>query len=170
MKKYIMHQSLLAKTTLILLVLLSVGGVFARGINAFSLMMPEDVGQVVETVGRAPSRHFNNASLHGRYASLSTTITPGEDKTTYDACVGLVAFDGDGNFTDSETHSFNGEIVRKQYRGTYQINADGIGTMTYFDENGPTQPCPIVLSDGGKEVTFLVNVPGVVATGTLKKQ
>lgn len=132
--------------------------------------MPQDYAPSDNSYEHARSRYFNNASLKGRYASLATAITPDAGKTSYTACVGLVTFDGFGNFTDQETHSFNGEIVRQEYRGTYHINPNGTGTMTYFDANGPTNPCPIVLSDGGKEVTFIVTQPGIVSTGVLKKQ
>lgn len=163
-----MKNTFFAKTALALLALVC-AGLLARNNQTFTFVPPAQA-QASSAFDRARQPIFNNGSLNGRYASQVTTIKPRMNRTTYEACVGLVTFDGFGNFTDSETHSFNGEIVSAQYKGTYQVNPDGTGTMTYFDENGPTPPCPIVLSDGGKEVTFLISVPGVVATGVLKKQ
>jgi len=164
-----MQKTFTSKTLLALMALLFASGLTFGTIGVVTRVQAQQNG----IFDRARTQYFNNGSLNGRYASLSTAITPGtpaSNKTTYDACVGLVTFDGFGNFTDSETHSFNGEIERAQYKGTYQVNPDGTGTMTYFDENGPTDPCPIILSDGGREVTFIITTPGIVATGVLKKQ
>ena len=118
-------------------------------------------------------RGFTKRDLNGRYSSFAqaTFFDPTQNRTTYATCVGVVTFDGRGRFTDREVHSYDGVIVRDQFTGTYTVNADGTGTMHFVGES-ETFDYDIVLSNEGKDVIFLVElpVPGLVSQGTLKKQ
>jgi hypothetical protein len=82
-----------------------------------------------------------------------------------------VTFDGRGHLTDKEVHSYDGTIVRDEFTGTYTVNADGTGKMHFVGES-ETYDYDFVISNEGKEITFLVmlEIPGIVSQGTLKKQ
>lgn len=118
--------------------------------------------------------NFATRSLVGRYSSYSTATfyVPAINRTLYATCVGVVTFDGQGHFTDREVHSYDGEIVRDEFTGTYTVNSDGTGKMHFTAPDGSTFDYDIVLSDNAKEITFLVElpVPGLVSQGTMKKQ
>jgi hypothetical protein len=118
-------------------------------------------------------RSFSKRDLSGRYSSFAqaTFFDPSQNRTTYATCVGVVTFDGRGRFTDREVHSYDGVIVRDQFTGTYTVNADGTGVMHFVGVN-ESYDYDIVLSNEGKDVVFLVElpVPGLVSQGTLKKQ
>lgn len=118
---------------------------------------------------------FTKRDLAGRYASYATVtiFDPSMNRTLHGTCVGVVTFDGRGRFTDREVHSYDGAIVRDDFTGTYTVNPDGTGVMHFISEN-ETFDYQFVISNDGKEITFLVtfpeDVPGVVSQGTLKKQ
>ncbi len=134
--------------------------------------LPKDVVKNVSLIDES-EKGFTRRDLNGRYASFAqaTFFDPAQNRTTYATCVGVVTFDGRGRFTDREVHSYDGVIVRDQFTGTYAVNPDGTGTMHFVGEN-ETFDYDIVLSNEGKDVVFLVElpVPGLVSQGTLKKQ
>lgn len=119
------------------------------------------------------SRIYSKHDLVGRYASLATAtfFDPVANRTQYATCVGIVTFDGRGRFTDREVHSYDGVIVRDEFVGTYTLNGDGRGTMHFVGEN-ETYDYEFIVSNDAKDITFLVllDLPGVVSNGTLKKQ
>lgn len=116
---------------------------------------------------------YSKRTLSGRYSSFAqaTFYDPTSNRTLYATCVGVVTFDGRGHFTDKEVHSYDGVIVRDEFTGTYTVNSNGTGMMHFVGEN-ETFDYDIVLSNEGKDVIFLVElpVPGLVSQGTLKKQ
>jgi hypothetical protein len=116
---------------------------------------------------------WTKRDLSGRYASLATAtfFDPSVNRTLNATCVGVVTFDGRGRFTDREVHSYDGVIVRDEFTGTYTVSADGHGTMHFVGES-ETFDYEFVISNDGKEITFLIllDIPGVVSNGTLKKQ
>jgi hypothetical protein len=116
---------------------------------------------------------YGKRSLSGRYSSFAqaTLYDATSNRTLYATCVGVVTFDGRGHFTDSEVHSYDGFIVRDEFTGTYTVSSNGTGTMHFVGES-ETFDYDIVLSNEGKDVIFLVElpVPGLVSQGTLKKQ
>jgi len=124
-------------------------------------------------VSETEARIYSKRDLNGRYASLATAtiFDPTSNRTTNATCVGVVTFDGRGHFTDKEVHSYDGFIVRDEFVGTYTINADGRGLMHFIGEN-ETFDYEFVVSNDAKEITFLIllDIPGVVSNGTLKKQ
>lgn len=136
-------------------------------------LIPKNVVKDIVFRDETDQRSFSKRDLNGRYASFAqaTFFDPTQNRTTYATCVGVVTFDGRGRFTDREVHSYDGVIVRDEFTGTYTINADGTGVMHVVGEN-EAYDYDIVLSNEGKDVVFLVElpVPGLVSQGTLKKQ
>ena len=154
--------------------------------QAFACQFPSENLKIVESQNSLPKsvvkdidfrdeseKNFTRRDLVGRYSSFSqaTFFDPMSNRILYATCVGVVTFDGRGRFTDHEVHSFDGVIVRDQFTGNYTVNPDGTGTMHFIGEN-ETFDYDIVLSNEGKDVVFLVElpVPGLVSQGTLKKQ
>ena len=119
------------------------------------------------------SRPYSKRDLVGRYASFATVtiFDPTTNRTLNGTCIGVVTFDGRGHLTDKEVHSYDGTIVRDEFTGTYTLNADGTGKMHFVGES-ETYDYDFVISNEGKEITFLVmlEIPGIVSQGTLKKQ
>jgi hypothetical protein len=118
-------------------------------------------------------KFFTRRDLVGRYASRSTAtlFDPSTGRTQHATCVGVITFDGRGNIVDREVHSYDGFIVHDEFTGTYTMNSDGTGIMHLANE-AESFDYSFVMSDDGKEVTFLVllDVPGLVSDGVLKKQ
>ena len=134
--------------------------------------LPKDVVKNISLLDES-EKGFTRRDLNGKYSSFAqaTFYDPAQNRTTYATCVGVVTFDGRGRFTDREIHSYDGVIVRDQFTGNYTVNPDGTGTMHFIGEN-ETFDYDIVLSNEGKDVVFLVElpVPGLVSQGNMKKQ
>lgn len=146
---------------------------FGFAVNKQTIQPPSavEVSPVLSPIG--DSRSFSRRDLEGRWASYATVtiFDPTSNRTLYGTCVGVITFDGRGHLVDKEVHSYDGTIVRDQFVGTYAINPDGSGTM-HFVGDSETYDYEFVMSNDGKEITFLVilEIPGVVSQGTLKKQ
>jgi hypothetical protein len=144
-----------------------------KNVTASQTLLPKEVFKDVIFREETDQKSFSKRDLNGRYSSFAqaTFFDPTQNRTTYATCVGVVTFDGRGRFTDREVHSYDGTIVRDQFIGTYRVNADGTGVMHFVGEN-ESYDYDIVLSNEGKDVIFLVElpVPGLVSQGTLKKQ
>ena len=140
---------------------------------ATQTLLPKEVYKDLISRDESDQRLFSKRDLNGRYSSFAqaTFFDPSQNRTTYATCVGVVTFDGRGRFTDREVHSYDGFIVRDEFTGTYTVNADGTGVMHVVGENEAFD-YDIVLSNEGKDVIFLVElpVPGLVSQGNLKKQ
>ncbi len=136
-------------------------------------LLPKSMVKDIFFRDETDQKSFSKRDLNGRYASFAqaTFFDPVQNRTTYATCVGVVTFDGRGRFTDHEVHSYDGVIVRDDFTGTYTVNPDGTGVMHVVGEN-EAYDYDIVLSNEGKDVIFLVElpVPGLVSQGTLKKQ
>ena len=166
-----LKQSLTQKTSLILLALLLVGGLsFAGlGLNLLPSAKAQDNGALPNYESDYRQR-VSLRSLKGRYTDSATaTVLPGGFAPA--ACVGIVTFDGRGNLTATETHSFNGFIIPEaHYTGTYTMNEDGTGIMTITSlEQGFEFKQKFVLNETTQEITYIVIEDGEVSTGTMKK-
>ncbi len=148
-------------------------GANLKNVASSPSLLPKEVSKEIIFRDETDQRLFSKRDLAGRYASFAqaTFFDPAQNRTTYATCVGVVTFDGRGRFTDREVHSYDGTIVRDEFTGTYTVNPDGTGVMHVVGEN-ESYDYDIVLSNEGKDVIFLVElpVPGLVSQGTLKKQ
>ena len=116
------------------------------------------------------TRTCSPGSLQGNYADqASASLIPGGLAPA--ACTGIVTFDGKGNLTARESHSFNGFIVPvANYTGTYTMSADCSGTMTLKSvEQGFTSKQNFVVTQDNKEILYVVQDEGVVSFGAMKK-
>lgn len=79
----------------------------------------------------APEPQCSNGSLTGRYIFTGRgyiePIEPGVERVHY----GYFEFDGHGNLTGKQSSSRGGRIGREDLSGTYVLNADCAGTLTF---------------------------------------
>jgi hypothetical protein len=106
-------------------------------------------------------------SVEGNYAYLVTGTNVGDGPV---AAVGLVTADGEGSLSASDTVSANGEIIRRTITGTYTVNANCTGTVTFTDNFGLTTHLDLVLAQGRQELILIQTDPGTVTPGVGRKQ
>jgi hypothetical protein len=128
---------------------------------------------------------YDLSSLNGSYAdsfSGFNPLSPGSPHTLrpisgYAAVyeVGLYTFDSAGGFTARAVFNFGSGIIvnadwslNPLFTGTYTVNADGTGTMTWagtFRRN-------FVIGAGGNELKYIGTDPntGIVVGGSMVKQ
>lgn len=85
---------------------------------------------------------------------------------------GLFTFDGAGNFTATLVLNNAGITIQRNPTGTYTVNADGTGTITWTSFGTPISRF-FVIGDGGNQVRYVQtdNPPtGAVFGGTMVKQ
>ena len=84
--------------------------------------------------------------------------------------VGRMVSDGAGNLTGSDSFSFDGSVVKREFTGTYTVNEDCTGALTLTNAAGASVHADIVIVSGGKEILLLETDGGYILTGTLKQQ
>lgn len=111
---------------------------------------------------------FSLKSLEGSYALLADGRIPGVGAVV---AIGVFGFDGEGGCTFTETLNIvgGGGVERTADGCTYTVNPDGTGTITEVFGSSESH-LGIVLADGGDEIRLIVTDPGIVASGTAKKQ
>jgi hypothetical protein len=124
--------------------------------------------------GAAPSPAVSLCTLRtidGTYGyivngtNVGGTLIPGPV-----VAVGFVNADGAGRLTATDTVSVNGTIVRRAISGTYTINSNCTGQLTFADNLGQTTHLDFVVTQDRQEFLFVQTDTGAVTTGTAKKQ
>src|SRR6266446_8835869 len=109
---------------------------------------------------------YDLSSLNGSYAdsfSGFAPVSPGSPNTflpisaygpVYEA--GLYTFDGAGGFTARNVLNFGGGIILNAswsatFTGTYTVNANGTGTMTWPDHRRHF----VIIGDGGRQLKYV---------------
>jgi len=84
------------------------------------------------------------------------------------AALGVLTFDGAGNLTGFDTVSFNGAIYERTITGTYTVNPDCTGTISWTTSIGSFNNLNIVIYKGGTKIRFIstVAMDGVVEYGS----
>src|SRR6266705_914154 len=105
------------------------------------------------------------ASLNGHYIYAQDGFTiqgqTANDRIPF-AQVGREHFAGEGHMSGIYSASFNGGIVRGTYAGTYTMNSDCTGTVTFTDNLNQTFHYDIYIRDDGAEFVFVQTDPNVV--------
>ena len=120
------------------------------------------------------NRPATNASLTGNYGITSSGFAAqGKGLSGNEApwaLVGVIAFDGAGNFSSTWTYASNGVINRGfTGSGTYTVNPDCTGSSVFT--SGPAGfSFDVVIVSGGAEVFLIATSPGNTITFDLKKQ
>ena len=120
-------------------------------------------------------RGCTNAALSGSYAAIWQGFTnpngggPGNQAPW--AGAGTVVFDGARNFSMSYNTSVDGQIYTAQSTaGTYTVNSDCTGSLTFTSGDGAGLTLSMVLIGEGKEVVGVDTSSGDTASFALKKQ
>lgn len=87
------------------------------------------------------------------------------------AAIGVTNFDGHGHFTGTDTVNINGSGgISESSTGTYTVNSDCTGTTVQTFPDGRVVSTSFVIVKNGTEFLFLNTAPGLVITGSSKKQ
>jgi hypothetical protein len=87
------------------------------------------------------------------------------------AAIGVTNFDGNGHFTGTDTVNINGSGgISESSTGTYTVNSDCTGTRVQTFPDGRVVSASFVIVNHGKEFLFVNTAPGLVITGSGKKQ
>lgn len=78
------------------------------------------------------------------------------------AFVGKITYDGEGNFVNPFTVSFNGAIVRSELTGTYTVNSDCTGSFTATDGSS----FDFVVSPDGSKLDYVRTNADTIINGT----
>ena len=132
------------------------------------------------------ANHLNRApSAHAQTACDATTFTGAygytESGYAYDvqgniyilASTGRMVADGNGGLTGTETLSFDGTIVRRQFTGTYTMTEECSGSVTLqFASANAGAPIhgDIVAVNSARQINFVQTDPNFVFSGVLTRQ
>ena len=112
----------------------------------------------------AQSPGCDASTLRGSYAIQLTGIVSGVNPTITPvfgrAEIGIVTFDGAGNFTGKDTYNVAGVVARGTLTGTYTVNADCTGSLTVTaGESKAWQNADIVVFRGGRKIDIVQTDP-----------
>lgn len=110
----------------------------------------------------------SNGSLRGNYGFQIRGTVVGLGPI---GGIALSAFDGEGNFTQTDNVTVNGFpiVPNRPGSGTYSVNADCTGTQTLTQAGGQVVHTTFVIAENGKEVFDEVTDPHLVITGIGKR-
>ena len=89
------------------------------------------------------------------------------------ASTGRMVADGNGGLTGSETVSFDGNILRRTYTGTYTMTEDCVGavTLTFATTSaGAALHGDIVAVNNARQINFVQTDPNFIYSGVLTRQ
>jgi hypothetical protein len=118
-----------------------------------------------------------NESIEGTYGFIEsgTVDPPAVTNTSLLTAFGLIGFNRNGGCIVKETVNtplFGGAVSRTSTSCTYNMNSDGTGTMIVTHDKPSTTIAhiSIVVDDMMHEIRFIVTDPGVLLSGTAKRQ
>jgi hypothetical protein len=93
--------------------------------------------------------------------NVSSSLIPTAD-------AGQVKADGLGNLSGTQHGSFGGEVYSASFSGTYAVNGNCTGTITYSVE-GTTTHSNFVVVDGGKAAFLIQTDAGAIVTSVTQR-
>jgi hypothetical protein len=122
---------------------------------------------VLGLVSRVQAGQCSNASIKGPYGFSCEGTIVGVGPL---AVIGVLTADGNGNGSEVETISFNGDIVQgATFTVTYTVNADCTGSFV-SSGLGAVFHNDFVIDDNKKEIRLIPTEPGFVAVCNYRKQ
>jgi hypothetical protein len=123
---------------------------------------------VLGPVSRVQAGQCSNASINGTYGFSCEGTVVGVGPL---AVIGVFTADGNGNGSEVETLSFNGEISQGvPFTVTYTVNADCTGSFVSTAPDGTVFDNDFVIDDHKKEIRLMPTEPGLVAVCIYRKQ
>jgi hypothetical protein len=117
-----------------------------------------------------PGRSCNERSLQGRYATKTDgwLVLPVGLRTF--AAAAVMSFDGVGGMTNAATTSTHGVIHKGVTYGSYTVNRDCTGQMTFPSvASGMPLTFDIIIASGGWEIVFVGTTAPASLTGAGKR-
>jgi hypothetical protein len=117
-----------------------------------------------------------NATLTGNYGFIQPSgfIAPGHSVTGAEVPwegVGVLTFDGAGNFSANYSVSVNGNVFTNQTAsGPYTVNTDCTGSLTFTSGNAAGYAANLVIVGGGTEIFAVATGAGDTAAWDAKRQ
>jgi hypothetical protein len=115
-------------------------------------------------------------TLTGNYGFIQPAgfIAPGHSVTGAEVPwqgVGILAFDGAGNFSANYSVSVNGNVFTNQTAsGPYTVNTDCSGSLTFTSGNAAGYAVNLVIVGGGTEIFAVATGAGDTAAWYAKRQ
>jgi len=123
---------------------------------------------VLGLVSRVQARACSNASIKGVYGFSCEATLVGVGPL---AAIGVFTADGNGNGSEVETLSVNGEISRGVFRtDTYTVEADCTGSFVSTGPDGSVIHNDFVIDDHEKEIRLIATESGWAAFCIFRKQ
>ena len=115
-------------------------------------------------------RACSNASIAGKYGTQAHGQIVRENvPPVLFAETGVINFDGQENLNGNDTVSFNGNITKSNYSGTYSVKEDCTFSAKFTDNLGNTVNWKGTVVNNGKEILVLEAVPSTVITAVFKR-
>ena len=109
--------------------------------------------------------------LKGNYLLASQGVVGPPDARQPVAGVGVLTYNGRGNFYGNETLNLAGTPMQNPFTGTYVVNANCAVSGEVLDAIGTAHLTGVLVGQGAnQEVRFLITDPGTVLVGTIKRQ
>jgi hypothetical protein len=115
---------------------------FTKGSILFMILVA-----LIAAVPAASATACTNATLTGVYGSVESGLNGSLEPA---ASITQVSMDGAGNLTGWQTKSTDGTIVTYTSTGTYQVNSDCTGTVTWINQDGSTRHDDFYLNSANK--------------------
>ena len=141
----------------------------------FRSVLALGVVALITQISLPRAQAYDLSSLNGSYADSFAGVAPPTPQANsygpvYEA--GLYTFNGAGGFTARVVLNFGGGVIlntswSQNVTGTYTVNADGTGTMTFQEHRRH-----LVIGAGGNELKYIGTDPatGIVVGGSMVKQ
>jgi hypothetical protein len=85
------------------------------------------------------------------------------------AAAGQFVLNGKGSLTGTATFSLDGSIATLPVTGTYQINSNCTGTLTFTPQGQSAVNLGVVIVNAGKELMFIETDANTIVSGTLQE-
>jgi hypothetical protein len=131
-------------------------------------------------LGSGYAQDCNNKLIAGNYGfTIQGNKLAGQGPVGPQVGVAMATFDGEGNFTQTDTVTVDGQVVadftHTPATGTYTVNSDCTGTFTInFTDGRPPVVANFVVVASGSEIDTVVTSAGgqqgIVAVGSIGKR
>jgi hypothetical protein len=118
-----------------------------------------------------PAAHAQQCSLTtvaGSYGyTFSGFVSPAANLFVPAAAAGLLALDGHGNLTGTQTRVVASSPLDETFTGTYTVNPDCTGSLTLLVQpDTRTSTVKVVWTNTTKSISAVFTTPGFTLTGT----
>ena len=111
---------------------------------------------------------YSEKTLAGCFGWSSTAYVGNTTQAT--AAIGLMHLDGAGQLHGWYSGSYLGSPTVRDYKGTYTVNPNGTGHMSFKDNYGNTLDYDFVIVKGGDEVLMSNTLSGNIQNIEMKRQ